>query len=216
MPAFAYMNGEQVWVNWWEGSGTNSTYQVWPVWVQGTAGTYPITSTIVNSSDTVTFNTAYVNWVTIAFDGSGTIQTITPHPTAPEEVDLDENDGWMREWAQHGRNAHYVLNRIFGSYDRYLSNKKAERFMLKYLTDEQKEDYAKFGSFNVRTLRGERYRIRKEYAGNVDKLDKDGRVCAVYCAHPTGGVPVCDVMLAQKLMLEHDEESFLNVANRHR
>ena len=50
---------------------------------------------------------------------------------------------------------------------------------------------------------------------NVDQLDERGRRVDVLCFLPEKYVPVSDVMLAQKIMLENDELAALSVAIRH-
>jgi hypothetical protein len=57
------------------------------------------------------------------------------------------------------------------------------------------------------------YRIREGHAANVDAVDSMGRVISRFCAHPFGRVPVYDVMLAQKLWIETDENMFLKKAS---
>lgn len=57
-----------------------------------------------------------------------------------------------------------------------------------------------------------RYRIRYGTHGNVRLLDKHNREIRKYCAQPLD-VPTEDSMLAQKLMIETDEDAFLRVAN---
>jgi hypothetical protein len=49
---------------------------------------------------------------------------------------------------------------------------------------------------------------------NVDQLDERGRRVDVLCFLPEKYVPVSDVMLAQKIMLENDEPAALGVAVR--
>lgn len=44
-------------------------------------------------------------------------------------------------------------------------------------------------------------------------LGADRKVQKTYCAHPNDQCPDADTMLAQKLMLENDETSFLRIAN---
>ena len=61
---------------------------------------------------------------------------------------------------------------------------------------------------------GKRYRIRHGRVTNVDELDKRGeRVCRL-CFLPIGGLPLGDVLLAQKLALELFEREALKVAHR--
>lgn len=61
-------------------------------------------------------------------------------------------------------------------------------------------------------LKHSRYRINAHSCGNVTKIDEAGNLLAQYCAAPQG-VPLYDEMLAQKLMLEADEQGFLDIAN---
>lgn len=99
------------------------------------------------------------------------------------------------------------------------ADKRAEALLLVNLTAEQAEDYRRTKSFEViqplqfgRPVR--RYRITFKFAGNVFLVDEQGRAVAQYCIHAREPIPIADNMLAQKLMLEADEEQFLRVANR--
>jgi hypothetical protein len=53
--------------------------------------------------------------------------------------------------------------------------------------------------------------------GNVDLMPSGGggERMASFCAHSPGDLPHSDHFLAQKRVLETDEESFLRVANVH-
>ncbi len=88
---------------------------------------------------------------------------------------------------------------------------RARALLERALSIEQRRDLFARGYFCVK---GKRfiYRIREGHAGNVDALDSSGRVVGRYCAHPLGRIPVHDVMLAQKLWIETDEDMFLNEA----
>ena len=79
------------------------------------------------------------------------------------------------------------------------------------LTAEQRRDLFARGYFYVQGKRFT-YRIREGHSGNVDALDSRGCVTERFCAHPLGRVPVYDVMLAQKLWIETDENMFLKKA----
>jgi hypothetical protein len=61
-----------------------------------------------------------------------------------------------------------------------------------------------------------RYRIydRKFDAPNVYEIDDAGQFKAVWCFLPAGRLPTADIMLAQKIALETNEDSALAVANR--
>ena len=99
--------------------------------------------------------------------------------------------------------------------DYYLPNQaalaKARVLLDRALTPEQRRDLVAKGYFHVKGKRFT-YRIREGHSGNVDALDSRGRVIDRFCAHPLGRVPVYDVMLAQKLWIETDENMFLKKA----
>ena len=85
-----------------------------------------------------------------------------------------------------------------------------------WLTPEQCVQYKRLGYFEVRGSHSrKRYRIRSARQLNVDLLDEHGRTAARLCFLPEKYVPVRDIMLAQKIMLENDEPAALRVAIRH-
>jgi hypothetical protein len=88
---------------------------------------------------------------------------------------------------------------------------KARVLLDRALTPEQRRDLFARGYFYVQGKRFT-YRIREGHAGNVDALDPEGCVISRFCALPLGRVPVYDVMLAQKLWIETDENMFLRKA----
>ena len=88
---------------------------------------------------------------------------------------------------------------------------KSRVLLERALTPEQRRDLFARGYFNVKGKRFS-YRIREGHSGNVDALDSTGCVIERFCAHPLGRVPVYDVMLAQKLWIETDENMFLRKA----
>ena len=49
---------------------------------------------------------------------------------------------------------------------------------------------------------------------NVEQLDQNGRRVRLLCFLPRGGLPVGDIMLAQKIALELFEADAISVANR--
>lgn len=89
---------------------------------------------------------------------------------------------------------------------------RAEKLLFETLTPQQKEDIAKKGSFYLFTKSGRKYRIDRHTHGNVYLYDEKDRIVRKLCAQPSG-VPTDDAILAQKLALEADEDSFLRVAN---
>jgi hypothetical protein len=99
--------------------------------------------------------------------------------------------------------------------DYYLPDQAAEakaRVLLeRALTPQQRRDLFAKRCFYVKGKRFT-YRIREGHSGNVDQLDSAGLVISRFCALPFGRVPVYDVMLAQKLWIETDENMFLKKA----
>jgi hypothetical protein len=88
---------------------------------------------------------------------------------------------------------------------------KARLLLEKALTPEQRRDLLARRCFYVKGKRFT-YCIREGHAANVDALDSTGGVISRFCAHPVGRLPVYDVMLAQKLWIETDENMFLKKA----
>ena len=88
---------------------------------------------------------------------------------------------------------------------------KAMALLERALTREQRSDLFARGYFFVEGKRFT-YRIRVGRSANVDALDSSGSVIRRLCAHPLGRLPVYDVLLAQKLWIETDEDMFLKKA----
>lgn len=82
----------------------------------------------------------------------------------------------------------------------------AEALLLECCDKAQRRNYGKSKSIVVKGQKsGHLYVVRKgQRVAQGDKL---------YCIHPTEHVPQADTMLAQKLMIETDEEEFLKTAN---
>lgn len=94
------------------------------------------------------------------------------------------------------------------------ARRTAKQLLLRFLTPEQRNKLEQHGYFDVRGSRtGHVYRIRQGSHGNIFKMHEDGqRMIAKYCGQPEG-VPTEDMMLAQKLQIECDEDGFLAKAN---
>jgi len=98
------------------------------------------------------------------------------------------------------------------------ADEKAERLLLSCLTAEQRMTWRTRKCFYVVPISGRRYRIDGNggYAGNVKLVDQNDRVLSSFCIHLQYGIPLCDHLLAQKLMLEADERTFVRIANETR
>jgi hypothetical protein len=90
--------------------------------------------------------------------------------------------------------------------------------MLSLLSPEQREEFRTRRYFHViGGSSGTRYRITVAPFANIDIIGPTGRPLYRLCAHPSGDVPVYDVMAAQMLHLQDPatESAFLRRANVH-
>lgn len=157
----------------------------------------------------------YTKWLQIVYDNRG-IKSIKEIKTMIERPELTDGEEFERQNVIKGRQYYQKYNNMCAYYKQNMAYEKAEKLLLEHLTEEQKEDYRKFGAFNVVSMSHKRYRIvAKTYIGNIKQIDDQGKVKAVYCYHLKGEFPVPDHLLAQKLMLECCEDEFFQVANRH-
>jgi hypothetical protein len=94
------------------------------------------------------------------------------------------------------------------------AQERANQFLMQNLSPAQRQQYERHAYFDViGGDTGNRYRIRRGYQMNVEQLDRNGRRNRLLCFMPRGGLPVGDIMLAQKIALELFERETLNVAN---
>jgi hypothetical protein len=127
-------------------------------------------------------------------------------PAEAQAVRLSPEVLWIatvREFLRPSIHDHYLPDQA--------AEAKARNLLERALTLEQRRDLVSRSYFYVQGRRFT-YRIREGHSGNVDALDSSGRVISRFCAHPLGRVPVSDVMLAQKLWIETDENMFLKKA----
>ena len=91
--------------------------------------------------------------------------------------------------------------------------RRSLKLMRRWLSATQLAQFELRGYFDViGSSTGRRYRIRVGTSTNITELDSlDGSV-ARWCFVPRESLPAGDVMLAQKIGLENDEESALAVA----
>lgn len=101
-----------------------------------------------------------------------------------------------------------------------VAEEKARETLKRMLTKDQLKEWDCFDRFTIVGSEGHRFQIGTySYSGNIAWVDKTGRTRGVYCCHPhmrgtdldgsTGKIPLCDALIAQKLMLETDEIGFM-------
>jgi hypothetical protein len=98
-----------------------------------------------------------------------------------------------------------------------LSHKEAQersiQFLAQNLSSAQRKQYATHGYFDVTGGdTGKHYRIWHGCQLNVEQLHQNGKHVRL-CFVPRGGLPVGDIMLAQKIALELFESEAVEVAN---
>ncbi len=94
------------------------------------------------------------------------------------------------------------------------ASKRARELLRRFLTERQLADFDKHGHFFMQTPKGHRYKIGSARDHNVVRLNRRGKPMRVFCASIYGvRVPLEDVLLAQLLMLQADEDGFVRVAN---
>ena len=95
------------------------------------------------------------------------------------------------------------------------SDARGLRLMRRWLSPDQRAEFDDSGTFEVVGCdSGKRYRIYRGAAQNVFEIDDAGQPKVCLCFMPSGDLVAGDVMLAQKIALETNENGALAVANR--
>lgn len=103
----------------------------------------------------------------------------------------------------------------FQTEKKFIVNKKAEKLLLSCLSKKQKSEYSEYSYFTVRgNITGKSYRIHPDKQINIEEIDSVGRVVGRLCVVSAEYVPIEDHMLSQKLLIETNEELFLQTAIR--
>lgn len=193
----------QVWVSTSSSTASTAADDIWSSW----ASTSSTAASITND-----FQGVWTYWVSEGDPIRDYVQESLPRPY----MQRPSSEEILRNRIEHERReAEWRAEQARLAREREISEKRAEELLLASITKRQKAQYRKFAWFTVRGASGAQYRIRKGRIGNVDVVEPSGAIVGRLCAHPRDGVPDCDTMLAQKLMLEVDDAAFLRVANRH-
>jgi hypothetical protein len=90
---------------------------------------------------------------------------------------------------------------------------RASALLKAWLSPEQLAQFEREACFDVMGSKtGKRYRIHLGRLQNVYELNRKGRPVRGWCFTPLLYLPIGDVMLAQKIALETDEEATMKVA----
>jgi hypothetical protein len=102
-----------------------------------------------------------------------------------------------------------------GYFNRWEAESRSHRLLIDNLTDNQRATFLSRGYFDVvGGDTGKRYRIKNDWQMNVEEFDGSVRRTKLMCFTPKGGLPLGDMILAQKVALELFETEALIVANR--
>ena len=93
------------------------------------------------------------------------------------------------------------------------AEERAEKILDENLDEDQRRAYGERKVVPITTAKGRKYLIKKGRAGNVYRIDEQGREVEKFCIHPDEAMPDQDCMLAQLLWLRWMEDEFLRVAN---
>lgn len=94
------------------------------------------------------------------------------------------------------------------------ARKRARKLLRAGLNKEQRRDLKRKGYFHVVSSKGNIFRVANMFPYNVRLAGDAKRSRIFFCLEAEDPqLPVEDVMLAQKLLLESDEGEFLRVAN---
>jgi hypothetical protein len=94
------------------------------------------------------------------------------------------------------------------------AHERDTEFLTQNLSPAQRRQHERHAYFDViGGDTGKRYRIHHGYQMNVEQFDQNGRRARLLCFMPRGGLPVGDIMLAQKMALELFESDTISVAN---
>jgi len=94
------------------------------------------------------------------------------------------------------------------------ANDKSKDLFFEFLDESQKTEFEENGYVTVVSQQKNLYRISEGRTFNVLGLNRALKAVAKYCLQTIGYVPIYDQMLVQKLMLENEEDRFLEKANR--
>lgn len=189
-------------------SGTNNII-VWKRWV---------TEHHTNSATTLNLEGDVVVSDGTASNVISTTGNVTIWTGWIEDQNLSREERDRRAQEHLRRNQEYEAQRIQVEGERKMARERAAQLLQEALSERQRLEMAEKGFFSLtvhdsKTKEQRHYRIRKGRSGNVEQIDANGNRLKGFCIHPIMACPDEDTMLAQKLMLETQEDEFLRVAN---
>lgn len=173
-------------------------------WIDGVrVGTSTLTSPIRITYTDGSTSTIAGRYTMIAPGNLGALDwTMLPTPgwTNESQEERQERDQRQREAA------------AVAMLEREAAAQRARELLFRHLTEEQQDCLCSRGYFHVVGAGGETFRILERSSENVYRVDEDGNALEGWCIVTREPVPLCDQLLAQKLMLEAGDPSFFEIA----
>ena len=171
---------------------TSASDSTWTYWTGDTIGT-------------ATSGNVWYQWNTGTSAGITTTARVTASPSqqTPEQIEANRLRA-ERQQQEYDRKRQEAA----------AADERAEQLLRAFLSPEQRKHLDEMSAFLVQSESERVYRIKRGRSRNIEELDENGKIVARLCAHPSELVPDPDTMLAQKIMLESNEDEFLRIANR--
>lgn len=186
-----------VWTNWVSSSTIAYNRNIWSSWTNAET-----TSLTINQNQWMSWNSTYIQ-------ASGNTVYIS-QPYAPSETPEQkiQREALHAQWCAENQARELAAQKRRGE-----AQTRARKILLEHLAEPQRLELESMGRFHVAV--GEKtYRIERKAQHNVFLLNKDGSVEREYCAIlDDPSVPLDDLLLSQKLILESDEKEFHLAAN---
>lgn len=202
MPTGAWLSS-----SWITTASSSTATWIWPGDGYTSAGVTNFSPVTIQTGTTVQFAST-VTWP--AWNGASSLY-LRRELTPEEEEQQRERE---RLWAIEQERAREVAAERDRA--RHQADERAHDLLLSVLNDEQRRTYRQHGWFCTNGRSGKKYRIERGWSHNVKELNEQDRPVRSLCAHPEIAVPHEDNMVAQKLMIEFEEEAFLRTANSYR
>lgn len=198
----------QIWTNWstiqnsacYTNAASNT---IWNNWNSGISNATAVTATLYTTN-----NLVWASWNTNSAIGITNNGYFRAAVETPEQVAAREAQ--QRQYAAEQATREAERRAV-----RAEADKRAEALLRAHLTPEQQAQLSTKDWFLIHSKSGKVYRINRGRNANIDVIDETGKTVRSLCVHPRDAVPDADTMLAQKVMIEHDEESVLKMAITH-
>lgn len=200
----------RVWSSWaTSATSTSSTIDLWPVSTSATG----IENGWLADQCTAAANAVWRMQSWQSCEHTKVRWTPTVYQQAKETPEQIVERRAKEELARQQREREAAERRVFTD----TAKSRARRLLFSMLNPQQQKQLDEKNYFDLTVYsqdgKSRVYRIEHGYAGNVKLLGADGQPVKRYCIHADSRLPYEDQMLAQKLLLESNEQDFLKIAN---